>query len=180
MSNPLQVIEDHIGEFKGKGAELLAMKREALAVQKWLRTEAPQTTENIAKIAELQTFDVSVNEAYGEWVDQMGKVRGIVNAVNKIPGIEWQPLGAPPLAAVGVIAVSAGLTAVAMTAIIAKAVNLDRQLDAIEAGVPPEVVERAAKSAGFGFGGFFGGIGIGGLLAVGAGAWLLLSGKVKR
>jgi hypothetical protein len=175
MSNPLQVIEDHIQEFSTKGGELLAMRREALGVIKWLGTQ-PETLDNLNKRAELQRFEVEAKEAYYEWNDEMSRVRGIIRAVNMVPGIEWKPLGAPPLAAVGVVAVTASLAAIAMTAIIAKAANLDRQLDALEMGIPPEAVEAAAKSAGFGFGGFFGGLGTGGLLALGAVAFVVLKG----
>lgn len=175
MSNPLQVIEDHIQDFSRKGSELLAMRREGLAVLKWLKGQ-PQTLENVNKIAELRRFDADAIQAYHEWADEMDRVRGIIKGVNMVPGIEWKPLGAPPLAAVGVVAVTASLAAVAMTAIITKAANLDRQLDAIEAGIPPDVVEAAAKNAGLSFGGFLGGIGTGGLLALGAVAFVFLKG----
>lgn len=176
MSNPLQVIEDHIQEFSHKGAELLAMRREALAVLKWV-SEQPQTLDMVNKKAELQRFEQDANAEYHKWVDEMSRVRGIIKKVNYIPGVDWEPLGAPPLAVVGVISVTAGLAAIAMTAIIAKAANLDRQLDAIEAGIPPEVVEAAAKNAGIGLGGFLGGIGTGGLIALGAVAFFALKGK---
>jgi hypothetical protein len=173
--NPLQVIEDHIVGFSKSGAELLAMRREALALLKVL----PETTlENFNKIAELQRFEQDANAEYHKWVDTMSRVRTLIRNVNRIPGVEWQPLGSPSLAVVGVLSVTAGLAAVAMTAIIAKVANLDRQLDAIEAGIPPEIVEAAAKSAGsgFGLGGFLGGIGTGGLIALGAVAFVMLRG----
>lgn len=175
MSNPLQVIEDHIQEFSRKGSELLSMRREALALLKWLETE-PATLENVNRKMELQRFEQDANAEYHRWVDEWARVKGLIGTVNKIPGVEWEPLGAPPLAVVGPIAVSAGLAAIAMTAIIAKAANLDRQLDAIEAGIPPDVVEAAAKHSGIGLGGFLGGIGTGGLLALGTVAFLMLKG----
>lgn len=173
--NPLQVIEDHIVGFGKSGAELLAMRREALAVLKW--TKQQPSLEMINKTAELQRFEQDANIEYHKWVDEMSRVRTLIKNVNRIPGVEWQPLGSPSLAVVGVLSVTAGLAAVAMTAIIAKAKNLDRQLDAIEAGVPPEIVEAAVKSSGIGFGGFLGGIGTGGLIALGAVAFVMLRGK---
>jgi len=173
--NPLQVIEDHIQDFSRKGGELLAMRREALALLRHLR-EAPGSLENVNKVAELQRFEQDANAEYHKWVDEMARVKGIIRNVNRIPGIEWEPLGAPPLAVVGPIAVTAGLAAVAMTAIIAKAANLDRQLDAIEAGIPPDVVEAAAKHSGIGLGGFLGGIGTGGLIALGVVGFVMLKG----
>lgn len=172
--NPLQVIEDNIQEFGTKGAELLAMRREALALLKVL----PETSlENFQAIAELQRFEQDANAEYHKWVDEMSKVRTLIRNVNRIPGVEWEPLGSPSLAMVGVLSVTAGLAAVAMTAIIAKVRNLDRQLDAIEAGIDPAVVAKAAKSSGIGFGGFLGGIGTGGLIALGAVAFVMLRGK---
>ena len=172
--NPLQVIEDHIVDFGKSGAELLAMRREALAVLKW--TKQQSSLEMINKTAELQRFEQDANIEYHKWVDEMSRVRTLIRNVNRIPGVEWQPLGSPSLAVVGVLSVTAGLAAVAMTAIIAKVANLDRQLDAIEAGIDPAIVEAAAKSSGFGLGGFLGGIGTGGLIALGAVAFVMFRG----
>ncbi len=165
----LQDIEYKLADFKGRGGELLAMSRELAMLKR--KAEADSDTYRLREIAQARE---AVMETYSEWVDTMQKLRGVIGLVNKMPGVEWEPLGAVPFVIVGATAAAATAALVAMTLVVNKTIRMRMTLDGIEEGwLTVEEAVAVQEAASTGLGSFFGGVGAGTLLAIGAALFLL-------
>lgn len=159
----LDQIEGNLLVFNADKKKLYRLRDETAA----LRYAAHQAGE-IQRWRELQDLQYDIADNIKEWYGAKEKINFVVNTVNKIPGVSWQPLGAPPVMIIGAVAVASTAALTAMAVVINKTIQMKLQLNAIKDGMDPEVVARVEATSGLGLGGIFGGIGVGSIAALAA------------
>jgi len=161
-------IEERIQEFMDQKQELARLLGEASkGISIARRRNDPEL------IREFQDMREEVYETHQSWMDTKQKVNWVIAAVNKIPGVEWEPLGIAPIL-VGTVAVAAAAALTAMTLVITRTVRMRMQLEGIKDGwLNPQEAMELEKAGGMAIGGIgFGAAG--GLLAAGVAAMFLL------
>lgn len=165
--NVVTQIEERLQEFmdqKQKLAKLLGEVSRAI--------EIARSKGDVVRTRELEDIRAEIYDTHQEWMAAKKKLDWVIAAVNKIPGVEWEPLGIAPVL-VGTVAVAAAATLTAMTLVITRTVRMRMQLEGIKEGwlTPQEAVD-VEKAGSLAIGGI--GFGMGGLLAAGVAAWVLL------
>lgn len=171
----LDNIEEKLQEFQAQLPEIRRQRQEIAA----LKTLASKKGD-FAKLSELQDLMLENQSALEDWYATKDKINYVVDLVNKVPGVTWQPLGAPPVLLIGALGVAAAAALTAMTLVVNKTIQMRMQLKGIKEGwLSPEEAQEIARASSAGLGFTIGGIGAGTLLAAGLALWLL-PGLVRR
>lgn len=165
----LDRIEERLQQFQDQLPEIRRQRQELAALKSWAASKGEHD-----KLAELQDLMVENQSALEDWYSTKDKINYVIGLVNKVPGVTWQPLGAPPVLMIGAVGVAAAAALTAMTLVINKTVQMNMQLKGIKEGwLTPEEAAEVAKASGAGLGITLGSMGLGTLLAGGAALWLL-------
>lgn len=168
----LDRIEENLQEFQAQYPEIRRQRMEIAALKDLAMAKGDH-----GRLSELQDLMHENQAALEDWYSTKDKIDYVIGLVNKVPGVEWQPLGAPPVLLIGALGVAAAAALTAMTLVINKTVQMKMQLDGIKEGwLTPEEAQGIAKASGAGLGVTLGGVGVGTLL-VGVGLLWLLSRK---
>lgn len=168
MDSPLSLIEEKLQEFQEQLPEIRKQRYEIAELKKIAIKKG-----NHVKLDQLQDLMFENQQALEDWYSAKEKIQYTIDLVNKVPGVDWNPLGIAPVV-IGVTAVAATAALTAMTLVVNKTVQMRMQLRGIREGwLTPQEAEKVAKASGAGLGLTLGGMGLGTLLAVGGGLWLL-------